>query len=491
LAQDGNKLTGAVSEDVRTLVHAFKRRVAVAPNQTFLGARDETVEGRPYKWMTYKECDEFITNFAKGLKALDMMPDIEAEGRKWNFMGIYAKNRPEWALTDLACSSLNGTTIAFYDTLGPDSINYVISQTELTTITCAVQQLSKIILLKSQGKAQSIKNLISMDVFDKSVQRDGEDAGIKVYHINEVVEEGRKHPNMDLAQFMPTPEDIQMFCYTSGTTGDPKAAMLSHGNLVAAACGTLTVGGVDFNETDTIISYLPSAHSFEKVLFTATLICGMRIGYYGGDPLKLLDDLKVLRPTLFPSVPRLFNRIYDKIKAQVEEKSAVEKALFNRAVNGKLRHLQNGCHYNHKLWDRLIFNKIKELIGGKVRLMVTGSAPISAEVINFLKICFCSPIHEGYGQTESSAASCLTSGFDPEAGHVGGPLSCIRIRLKDIPEMNYMSTDEPNPRGEICYQGNSIFKGYFKNPEKTAEALTHDGWLSSGDVGMVRPNGSI
>jgi len=130
------------------------------------------------------------------------------------------------------------------------------------------------------------------------------------------------------------------------------------------------------------------------------------------------------------------------------------------------------------------------LIGGNVRIMVTGSAPINPDVLSFLKVCFCSPIHEGYGQTESSAASCLTSAFDPEAGHVGGPLSCIRIRLRDIPEMQYLSTD-PNPRGEICYQGNSIFHGYFKNEEKTKEALSEDRWLASGDVGMVFPNGSI
>lgn len=122
--------------------------------------------------------------------------------------------------------------------------------------------------------------------------------------------------------------------------------------------------------------------------------------------------------------------------------------------------------------------------------MITGSAPISAEVLSFLKICFCTPIYEGYGQTESSAASTITSAFDPEAGHVGGPLSCIRIRLRDIPEMQYLSTDK-NPRGEICFQGNSIFQGYFKNDEKTREALSDDGWLASGDVGMVFPNGSI
>lgn len=130
------------------------------------------------------------------------------------------------------------------------------------------------------------------------------------------------------------------------------------------------------------------------------------------------------------------------------------------------------------------------LLGGRVRRMLTGSAPINPDTLDFLKVCFCCPIHEGYGQTESCAASCLTSGLDSKAGHVGGPLSCIRIRLRDIPEMEYLSTDE-NPRGEICYQGNSIFKGYFKNPDKTKEALSEDGWLHSGDVGMILPNGSI
>jgi len=133
---------------------------------------------------------------------------------------------------------------------------------------------------------------------------------------------------------------------------------------------------------------------------------------------------------------------------------------------------------------------MRGLLGGRVKMMVTGSAPISADVLNFLKCCFCAPIHEGYGQTESTAASCVTSAFDPVAGHVGGPLSCLKIRLREIPEMGYLASD-PNPRGEICYKGNSIFRGYFKNAEKTAEALSSDGWLASGDVGMVMPNGSV
>lgn len=454
--EDPKTLTGPAEEDIPTIVHAFKKTAKRIPNSNFLGTRDDQQEGRPYVWRTFKQCEDYVDNLARGFNALGMMPEVEGEGRKWKFMGCYAKNRAEWVLADLASASLGGTTIAFYDTLGPEAVEFVINQTKLTTICCAGQYLSKIILLKSQGKAKSITHLVSMDSFDKSIQMDAKDVGIEVFHINEVIEEGKKHLKFDLEACTPKAEDTYMFCYTSGTTGDPKAAMLTHSNLIAAASSTLYVGGISFSEEESIISYLPLAHSFEKCLFTVACITGMSIGYFSGDPLQLLDDLKELKPTYFPSVPRLFNRIHDKIKAGLKDKTAIQQMLFNRAVSGKLRHLQNGAYYTHSLWDNLVFNKIKALIGGRVKGMVTGSAPISAEVLNFLKVCFCAPIHEGYGQTESSAASTITSAFDPNAGHVGGPLSCIRIRLRDIPEMQYLSTDE-NPRGEIMFQGNSIF----------------------------------
>jgi len=122
-------------------------------------------------------------------------------------------------------------------------------------------------------------------------------------------------------------------------------------------------------------------------------------------------------------------------------------------------------------------------------MMVTGSAPISAEVLDLLKICFCAPICEGYGMTESCGGSTVTHFDDPRSGHVGGPMQCVKIRLRDLPEMNYSVNDNP-PRGEVCFAGSSVMSGYFKNPEKTAESL-HDGWLWSGDVGQINPNGSL
>lgn len=116
---DQSALTGPINEETPTVVHAFRNTAKRIPNANFLGKRDEKLEDRPYKWMTFRECDEYVKNLARGIKSLNMMPDIHAEGQKWNFMGIYGKNRPEWVLTDLASATLGGTTVAFYDTLGP------------------------------------------------------------------------------------------------------------------------------------------------------------------------------------------------------------------------------------------------------------------------------------------------------------------------------------------------------------------------------------
>lgn len=223
------------------------------------------------------------------------------------------------------------------------------------------------------------------------------------------------------------------------------------------------------------------------------LISGMKCGFYAGNTLKLTEDIGLLAPTLFPSVPRLYNKIYGKIKDGMNAATGIKAWLVKKAVNSKMTDLKNGKGFKHAFYDKIVFKKMKALLGGKIRLMITGSAPIAGDVLDFLKICFSAPICEGYGMTETCAGSVITFSNDPMTGIVGGPLQNVKIKLRDIPEMNYFSegTDsDPTPKGEVMIWGPSIMSGYFKNPEKTAESFL-DGWLLSGDVGCVFPNGAI
>ena len=207
-------------------------------------------------------------------------------------MGIFARNREEWAITDLATMRQSGTTVALYDSLGPQAVEYVVKQTLLTTISCETRYLNMLINMKNQGRAPSLVNLVSFDHFEDEVRADAVSAGINLYHIKEVIDKGRESKASGSTSEIfeePKPETIMMFCYTSGTTGNPKAAKLTHSNFIAV-CTASKYAGFDLSPDDKMISYLPLAHSFEKLLFSVSIVRGTRIGYYCGDVLKLTDD---------------------------------------------------------------------------------------------------------------------------------------------------------------------------------------------------------
>ena len=162
----------------------------------------------------------------------------------------------------------------------------------------------------------------------------------------------------------------------------------------------------------------------------------------------------------------------------------------------KQSNYESGGYYTHKVWDKLVFSKMQQVLGGNVKYMLTGSAPISSEVRQFMKICFACPFCEGYGQTEALGGQFVTIPEDPGIGYVGGVIPHLEFRLKDVPEMNYFTTDTDEngvltPRGEILSRGGAVIPGYYKNPEKTAETIDEEGWLHSGDIGMILPNGAL
>jgi long-chain acyl-CoA synthetase len=193
---------------------------------------------------------------------------------------------------------------------------------------------------------------------------------------------------------------------------------------------------------DVHVSYLPLAHIFERLLINTVIACGASAGFFRGDVSLLVEDIGVLRPTVFASVPRLLNRIHDKIiQGATNSGSAVKAALFNRAMEAKLYYLKQDGSLTHSIWDPIVFSKVKNLLGGRVRAIVTGSAPISPNVLNFLRIAVGCHCVEGYGQTESTANTTLMHPFDLKPGHVGSPSPSCEIKLVSVPEMNYHAKD--------------------------------------------------
>lgn len=200
------------------------------------------------------------------------------------------------------------------------------------------------------------------------------------------------------------------------------------------------------------MSYLPLAHILENVCVLAMFVNGGTVVAYSGDVKNLKNDIELVKPTFFMSVPRLYNRFHDAVKEKFKKTTGWSKTILDKALSVKLNNVNSDGGYTHRLYDRIVFNKTRDLFGGRCRFMASGSAPLTPEVHAFIKVIACAPLMEGYGQTESTGVSFMSEARDPECGHVGGPTSMCEYKLLDIPEMNYTHNDKdekgrPRPRG--------------------------------------------
>ncbi|KAJ2650016.1 medium-chain fatty acid-CoA ligase faa2 [Coemansia sp. RSA 1250] len=472
-------------EGVNNMHDNFLRGMELAgPDAQCFGYRPiENGAPGPYKWLTFKEVKETATNIGSGLTKL-------GAGAK-SCVGIFSPNRIEWSLVEHATYIYGQISVPMYDTLGSDAIKHMSEEAEISLITIAPEKLAAFATLWPE--MPQIKTVV---VFGQ-VPQDMEIAvpeGARMLTLDEVIELGQKDGAAPLPETPAGPQDTCTICYTSGTTGKPKGVVLTHMcflSTVNAARLRIQHGYIPtLDNTDVHLSILPLAHCLERAIHAVLTGHGTRIGFNQGDVRKIVDDIGELKPSVLVGVPRIFNRIHDQVWAQVKAKSWLAKSLFSYAYGVKCENLKQNVN-EHWLWDRAVFRAVRQRFGGRLRLVISGSAPISSAVLDFLRVTLSTTVLEGYGLTESTGPSGVTCKGDMQSGSVGPPLPTTMYKLVSVPDMGYTAQDKPHPRGEIFIKGNCVFKEYYKQPELTRQTIDKDGWIATGDIGTFNDQGNL
>jgi long-chain acyl-CoA synthetase len=432
-------------------------RHADLPAVTYKDASGEWVS------KTYREVGDIIRRLALGL--------IELGIEKGDKVSILANTRPEWTYFDFAALSVGAVVVPIYQTNSPDECQYVLENSDAKAVIVEdSEQLAKIEEIRD--RVPKLEHVIRMEGTGGAISMD------------ELIEAGATRSDSEWEQRWQsvTPDDICTLIYTSGTTGPPKGCVISHGNYRSMVTMALDESVLD--RATTTYLFLPLAHSFALLIQLLSFDLGGNIAYWERDPLKIVPNLAEVKPDYFPSVPRIFEKIYTAATSEVEKAGGLKKLVFNWAVGvgRKVRERERAgrrigwlLRKQYEIADKQVLSKIRALFGGRIKNCVTGAAPINPEILRFFDAAGVL-ILEGWGMTETSTAATVARPDAFKFGKVGRAFKGCEIKIAED--------------GEILVRGPNIFQGYYKNEEATRETL-EDGWLHTGDIGELDEDGYL
>ena len=449
-------------------------------NSDCLGMRTKLSDGTlgPFVFNSYKSIYNTSKKAGSAILNLDLAPIVTGENGlpDYRMIAIYAKNRMEWTILDIAACLYGITVIPIFDALAGEALSHIFNQTGCTNIFTAEANVDRFLKDAVEGKLGKLSNIICLNNYTFAQKELAKQANITLMSWEEFLSNGE-----NILSYPPvTPDTLFSISYTSGTTGNQKAAIVTQGNLITAIAGAEehSAKGIDhINQRDVYISHLPMAHTFERGLIHILLSRGTPIGIFSGDPRKLLEDIQTLKPTMMTGVPIIFNRIYEDLKSKVAK-------------------ITNDPSIEISTIDSSVISQLKEVVGGRLKFILSAGAPVAPHVQYYLRIALGVVFSQSFGQTEA-VNSCFAQHVDDNSNdNVGGVLTHVEFKLVDVTEMNYTVKDkgpngEPMPRGEVCLRGGPVFKGYLKEPVKTAETIDEQGWSHTGDIACLLPNGAI